>query len=113
MPNYPNRYARTSNTRRQQCYDVALELLETSEDHTVNQNQLVEALSERYPRKSWNCKAVGGILKPLVSSGLISRVRRRVLGTMATYYTLDLFKYKETLMETHELDGRQENDGSI
>lgn len=113
MPNYPNRYARTSNRRRKQCYDVALELMETAEDHTVNQNEIVETLSDRFPRKSWNCKAVGGLLKPLVSSGLVLRVRKRVLGTMATYYTLDLFKYKETLMETHDVDGRQEDDGSI
>lgn len=94
---------------RKQCYDCAIEMMESSDDLTVNQQEIVEALMERYPKKSWNSKTVGSYMKPLVSSGMVLRVRKRVLGIMATYYTLDMLKYKETPKETHVATGQADN----
>ena len=103
MPNYKNRYARTSNKKRQQVYDVALQILEEAGE-SVAQQTIVDALREQFPKNNWSCKTLGGFLKPLVSRGTIIRERKRVLGILATYYTLALFKYEETPLETHDMD---------
>jgi len=82
-----------------------MELLEAlDEGEELAQDTIVSALNQRYPRKEWNTKTVGSLLVPLVSKGTINRVRKRVLGTMATYYSLCLFKYEETPTDTHGLD---------
>jgi hypothetical protein len=98
----PENIKKAANKRRTQLYETTLEYLQ--ENETVNQEQLVEHLNEKHPRKEWNAKSVGHYLIPLVSSGLIMRKRKRVLGIMGTYYSLLLFNTKGTVEGTHDLE---------
>lgn len=98
----PEKLRKTANRRRIQVYESTLEYLQ--ENEVVNQEQLVEHLNTKHPRKEWNNKSVGHYLIPLVSSGLIMRERKRVLGIMGTYYSLLLFNTKETSTEQHDME---------
>lgn len=98
----PENIKKAANKRRMQLYESTLEYLQ--ENEVVNQEQLVEHLNEKHPRKEWNNKSVGHYLIPLVSSGLIMRKRKRVLGIMGTYYSLLLFNTKGTGDGTHDME---------
>ena len=92
-----------ANKRRMQLYETTLEYLQENETRSIK-TELVEHLNEKHPRKEWNAKSVGHYLIPLVSSGLIMRKRKRVLGIMGTYYSLLLFNTKGTVEGTHDLE---------
>ena len=98
----PENIKKVANRRRMQVYESTLEYLQ--ENEVVNQDQLVEHINGKHPRKELNNKSLGHYLIPLVSSGLILRERKRVLGIMGTYYSLLLFNTKETVEETHDME---------
>ena len=98
----PENIKKVANKRRMQMYETTLEYLQEKEE--INQNELVEHLNEKHPRKEWNTKAVGHYLIPLVSSGVILRERKRVLGIMGTYYTLGFFITEGTPTEHYDLE---------
>jgi len=98
----PEKHLKGANKRRIIVYEETMALLE--ENDVINQQTLVEHLNEKYPRKEWNTKQVGRFLIPLVSSMLIHRKRKRVLGMMATYYSLQTFNTKGTATEQHGVE---------
>ena len=98
----PEKLKKCANKRRMQLYETTLEYLQENDE--INQTELVEHLNEKHPRKEWNSKAVGHYLIPLVSSGVIMRERKRVLGIMGTYYTLGFFITEGTPTEQYDLE---------